>query len=112
MEGGRKTVKHHKPVPGPIPERQTDGGTPVKRTKHCLWLGKRAILVGFFTAGSVAAYFLAPVPGGITGVHPSGSEETAMTSRMGNGTAPRAAAIPPIDASLPGVTETATFALG
>jgi len=37
---------------------------------------------------------------------------TAITSRMGNGTAPRAAAIPPIDASLPGVTETATFALG
>ena len=37
---------------------------------------------------------------------------TAMTSRMGNGTPPASAAIPPIDASLPGVTETATFALG
>ena len=35
-----------------------------------------------------------------------------MTGRMGYGTAPRAAAIPPIDASLPAVTETATFALG
>jgi hypothetical protein len=42
----------------------------------------------------------------------SGSEETAMTSKLGNGTARRSAAIPPIDASLPGVTETATFALG
>jgi len=38
-------------------------------------------------AGSVAAFSLAPVPGDI-------------------------AAFPPIDASLPGVTETATFALG
>ena len=37
---------------------------------------------------------------------------TAMTSKLGNGTAPRSAAIPTIDASLPGVTETATFALG
>ena len=35
-----------------------------------------------------------------------------MTSMMGNGTAPRPVAIPPIDASLPGATETATFALG
>ena len=35
-----------------------------------------------------------------------------MTSKMGSGTASRAAAIPPIDALLPGVTETATFALG
>jgi len=35
-----------------------------------------------------------------------------MTGRMGNGTAPRPAAAPPIDASLPGATETATFALG
>jgi len=37
---------------------------------------------------------------------------TAMTSKRGNGMAPRSAAIPPIDASLPGVMETATFALG
>lgn len=37
---------------------------------------------------------------------------TAMTSKLGNGTAPRSAAIPAIDASLPGATETATFALG
>ena len=37
---------------------------------------------------------------------------TAMTSKLGNGTTPRSAAIPTIDASLPGVTETATFALG
>ena len=37
---------------------------------------------------------------------------TATTSGVRNGTAPRSAAIPPIDASLPGVTETATFALG
>jgi hypothetical protein len=35
-----------------------------------------------------------------------------MTGNTGNGTASRSAAIPPIDASLPGVTETATFALG
>jgi len=35
-----------------------------------------------------------------------------MTGRMGYGTASRTAAIPPIDASLPYVTETATFALG
>ena len=33
-------------------------------------------------------------------------------NRMANGTAPRSVEIPPIDASLPGVTETATFALG
>ena len=37
---------------------------------------------------------------------------TAMTSKSGNGTASLSAAIPPIDAFLPGVTETATFALG
>ena len=36
----------------------------------------------------------------------------AMTSKLGNGTTPRSAATPGIDASLPGVTETATFALG
>ena len=51
---------------------------------------KRTILFGLLAAGSVAAYFLAPVPGGATAFHPTGSEATAMT----------------------GVTETATFALG
>ncbi len=35
-----------------------------------------------------------------------------MTGKPGNGTAVRSAAIPPIDASPPRVTETATFALG
>jgi hypothetical protein len=73
---------------------------------------RRTILFGLLAAGSVAAYFLVPVPGGITAFHQAGSEGTAMTGRMGNGTAPRSAAIPSIDASLPGVTETATFALG
>ena len=37
---------------------------------------------------------------------------TAMTGKLGNGTTPRSVTIPTIDASLPGVTETATFALG
>ena len=74
----------------------------------------RTILFGLLAAGSVAvaAYFLAPVPGGITASHPAESEGTTMTSKMGNGTASRSAAIPPIDRSLPEVTETATFALG
>jgi hypothetical protein len=72
----------------------------------------RTILFGMLAAGSVAAYFLSPVPGGVTASHPSGSEGTAMTGTMGNGTASRSAAIPPIDKSLPEVTETATFALG
>ena len=74
----------------------------MKRTTPSFWRGKRAILVGFLTAGSIAGYFLAPVPGGITGLQITGS----------GGTAPRSVAIPPIDESLPGVTETATFALG
>jgi hypothetical protein len=86
--------------------------TPVKRTTPSFWRGKRAILVGFLAAGSVAAYFLAPVPGAITGLQITGLEGKAMTNKMGNGTAPRSVPIPPIDASLPGVTETATFALG
>ena len=73
---------------------------------------RRTILFGLLAAGSVAAYFLAPVPGGITVFFHPGSEGTEVTSEMGNGTAPRIAAAPPIDASLPGVTETATFALG
>lgn len=73
---------------------------------------KRTILFGLLAAGPVAAYFLPPVPGGITGfLHPV-SEGKAMSTMMGNGTAPRTAAIPPIDTSLRGVTETATFALG
>jgi hypothetical protein len=74
----------------------------------------RTILFGMLAAGSVAAaaYFLAPVPGGDAASHLTGSEGTTMTSKMGNGTASRSAAIPPIDRSLPGVTETATFALG
>ena len=84
----------------------------MKKTMLTFWSSRRTILFGLLAAGSVAAYFLVPVPGGITAFHQAGSEGTAMTSRMGNGTAPRAAAIPPIDASLPGVTETATFALG
>jgi len=63
-------------------------------------------------AGSVAAYFLAPVPGGITVIQIAGSGGTAMAGKMERGTAQRSGAIPPIDASRPGVTETATFALG
>ena len=69
-------------------------------------------LIGIIAAGSVAAYFMAPVPGGITAPHRTGSEGTEMTGKMGYGTALRSAVIPPIDASLPGVTEMATFALG
>ena len=72
----------------------------------------RTILFGLLAAGSVAAFFLAPLPGDSTGFLPPGSEGTAMTRKTGPGTAHRSAAIPPIDASLPGVTETATFALG
>jgi len=73
---------------------------------------RRTILFGMLAAGSVAMHFLAPVPGGVTASHQAGSEETAMTNRMGNGTGSRSAAIPPIDAPLPGVAETATLALG
>ena len=73
---------------------------------------KRTILFGMLAAGSVAAYFLAPVPGGITASYPTGSEGTAMTSKMESGTAPRSVAIPPIDAAAHKATETATFALG
>jgi hypothetical protein len=51
------------------------------------WSDRKTILSGMLAAGSVAAFFLAPVPGAI-------------------------AAAPPIDARLPGATETATFALG
>lgn len=76
--------------------------------------GMRTILFGMLAAGTVAvaASFLAPVPGGVTVSQPTGSEGKAMTGTMGNGTASRSAAIPPIDRSLPGATETATFALG
>ena len=70
------------------------------------------ILFRMIAAGAVAAFFLGPVPGGVTAFHPTGSEGTAMASGMGNGTASRIAAVPPLDASLHGVTETATFALG
>ena len=84
----------------------------MKKTMLTFWSSRRTILFGLLAAGSIAAYFLVPVQGGITAFHQAGSEGTAMTSRMGYGTAPRAAAIPPIDASLPGVTETTTFALG
>jgi len=89
-----------------------NGGTTVKRTTLSFRRCRKPILFGFLAAGSVAAYFLGPVPGGITAFHHAGSEGTAMAGRMGNGAAPRYVAIPPIDASLPGVTETATFALG
>lgn len=84
----------------------------MKRTTLSSRRSKRTILFGLLAAGSVAAYFPAPVPGGVTAFHPTGSEATAMTNRTGNGTSPRTTAIPPIDANLPGVTETATFALG
>ena len=73
---------------------------------------RRTIFFGLLAAGSVAAYFPAPVPGGNTASNQAGSEETAMTGRMGNGTASRSAATPPLDVSLPGAAETATFALG
>lgn len=78
-----------------------------------VWRSKRTVLFGMMASGVVAVYFiLAPVPGEITGFHPSGSEGTGMRSKMENVTAPRSVAIPPIDASRPYVTETATFALG
>lgn len=48
----------------------------------------------------------------LIGMLAAGSEGTAMTGKMVYGTATRSAGIPPIDASLPEVTETATFALG
>jgi len=73
---------------------------------------KRTILIGMVASGLVGAYLLAPVPGGITAFHRTESEGTAMTINMGNGTAPRSAAIPPIDAAAHKATETATFALG
>ena len=84
----------------------------MKRTSLSFRRGQWTLLFGMIAVGFVAAYFLAPVPGGITVFHQAGSEGAAMSDRMGNGTAHRAAAIPPVDTSLPGVTETATFALG
>ncbi len=60
---------------------------------------RRTILCGVLAAGAMAAYLLAAAEGGITAFHPTGSEEMAMTGKS-------------IDASLPGATETATFALG
>lgn len=73
---------------------------------------RRTILCGTLAAGAIATYFLAAVAGGLTAFHGTGPEGTAMTGTTGNGTATRSAAIPSIDASLPGATETATFALG
>jgi len=84
----------------------------VKRTTRSFWRSKRMVLFGLLAAGSVAAYFMAPVPGGITGFQIAGSGGTAMAGKLENGTAQRSVAIPPIDDSMPGVTETATFALG
>jgi hypothetical protein len=84
----------------------------VKRTTHSFWRGIRPLLFGVIAVGFVAAYCLAPDPGGSTGFLHPGSEGTEMNRKTGDGTAPRSTAIPPIDASLPGVTETATFALG
>jgi hypothetical protein len=93
--------------------RRTDGkGSPVKRTMPAFLRSRRTILLGMMASGLVAAYFPDPVPGDIAAFPQTGSEGTAMTSKLGNGTALRSAAIPPIDKSLPGVTETATFALG
>jgi hypothetical protein len=84
----------------------------VKRTSISFRGGPWTLLFGRIAVGFVAAYFLAPLPGDSTGILPPGSEGTAMTRKAEGGTATRSAAIPPIDASLPGVTETATFALG
>jgi len=82
----------------------------VKKTMLTFWSSRRSILFGLLAAGSVAVYFLPA--GEITAFHPTGSGETTMTGGTGNGAVPRSIAIPAIDASLPGVTETATFALG
>lgn len=76
------------------------------------WRSKRTILFGLIASGLVAVYFMAPVPEGTTVFRIAGSEGTAMAGKLENGAAPRSAVIPTIDASLPGVTETATFALG
>jgi len=84
----------------------------VKNATFSYWGGKKTLLIGMLFSVLGAAYILAPVPGDITAFHRTGPEGTAMTSGMGNGTAPRTAAVPPLDASLNGVTETATFALG
>ena len=84
----------------------------IKVSMLSFWRSKRTVLFGMLAAGSVAAYFLVPVPGGITGFQIAGSGGTAMAGKLENGTAQRSVAIPPIDASLPGATETATFALG
>jgi hypothetical protein len=64
---------------------ERNGGAPMKRTPLSVRRARKAILFVMMASGVVGTYFLlAPVPGGTT----------------------------PIDASLPGVTETATFALG
>jgi len=84
----------------------------IKVSMLSFWRSKRTVLFGMLAAGSVAAYFLVPVPGGITGFQIAGSGGTTMAGKWENEKAPRSVAIPTIDASLPGVTETATFALG
>ena len=84
----------------------------MKRTMPALLRSKRTILIGMLASGLVAAYFPDPVPGDIAAFPQTGSEGTAMKSKLGNGTAPRSAAIPPIDAAAHKATETATFALG
>ena len=92
--------------------REMRGGFPVKRTTRSFWRGTRPLLFGTIASGIVAAYFLSPVPGRGTVFFQPGPEGTAMTRKSGDGTVRRSAEVPPIDASLPGVTETATFALG
>ena len=72
----------------------------------------RTILVALLATGSALAYFLSPVSDGITVFPDSGEGETAMAVNREYRTAPQSAKIPPIDASAPTETETATFALG
>jgi hypothetical protein len=72
----------------------------------------RTILVALLASGSVLAYFLAPVSDDVALFPDSGEGGTAMAVNREYKTAPQSAEIPPIDASAPTVTETATFALG
>jgi len=84
----------------------------VSRSMRSWWACKKSALFGMLAAGSVAAYFLAPDPGGITGFPIAGSGGTAMAGKMERETGHGSGALPPMDASRPGGTETATFALG